>query len=48
MANKKDWIEEDKARLADLAKWYIEDGRGDPNHPKHGVYKGLAKKYKDK
>ena len=48
MAKEPRWLSEDKARLADLAKWYIEDGRGAPNHPKHGVYKGLAKKYKDK
>ena len=25
MSSKKGWIDEDKARLADLAKWYIED-----------------------
>tara|TARA_R100001443_G_scaffold71006_1_gene79321 strand:- start:4383 stop:4529 length:147 start_codon:yes stop_codon:yes gene_type:complete len=48
MAKEPRWLSEDKARLTDLAKWYIDDGRGDPNHPKHGVYKGLAKKYKDK
>ena len=39
---KREWIEEDRKRSADMQRWYVLDGRHRPEHPKHGIYTGLA------
>jgi hypothetical protein len=38
----KDWIAENQRRVKLLSIWYLEDGRDNPEHPKHGLYTGLA------
>jgi len=42
MTYKKEWIEEDRKRSADMQRWYVLDGRHRPDHPKNGLYTGLA------
>jgi len=39
---KKEWIEEDRKRSMDMQRWYVLGGRHRPDHPKHGLYTGLA------
>tara|TARA_Y100001973_G_scaffold46219_1_gene68910 strand:+ start:342 stop:524 length:183 start_codon:yes stop_codon:yes gene_type:complete len=42
------WIKEDEKRMKLLNIWYLEDGRNNPDHPQHGVFTGLAEKYKNR
>ena len=40
-----DWrkdLEENQKRVKLQDIWYVEDGSHEPNHPKHGLYTGLA------
>ena len=38
----REWREENANRCKRMAIWYEEDCRNNPEHPKHGVYTGLA------
>lgn len=42
-----EWVKENAARNKLMSIWYTEDGRNDPNHPKHGLYSGLAQLAKE-
>ena len=37
-----EWRKEDEQRVINMERWYILDGRHRPDHPKHGLYTGLA------
>ena len=48
MSYKAEWRKEDEKRNKLMDIWYLEDGRKNPNHPMHGIYTGLAEKYKNR
>lgn len=43
----REWREENARRVENIKVWYTDDGREDENHPKHGLYTGLAQLAKE-
>ena len=44
----KAWPEENVRRVKQMAIWYEQDGRDNPEHPQSGTYTGLAAKSSEK
>tara|TARA_B100000214_G_scaffold298677_1_gene228701 strand:- start:301 stop:492 length:192 start_codon:yes stop_codon:yes gene_type:complete len=42
------WRAEDEKRVKLMNIWYTEDGRHNKSHPSHGLFTGLAQKYKNR